>query len=120
MPKQPLRIEKDIAYPKLKGFQNWSLKYCQVTSEEVQQAISELSCDLSTNEIALFSIVLSAEFGQKNLHLTENKKIYIFLQNFKCSSTVAKDLVISAKISEVNVIFNVILMFEVSRLPATC
>ena len=35
-------------------------------------------------------------------------------------STTAKDLVISAKISEVNVIFNVILMFEVSRLPATC
>jgi hypothetical protein len=28
--------------------------------------------------------------------------------------------VISAKISEVNVIFNVILMFEVSRLPAMC
>jgi hypothetical protein len=28
--------------------------------------------------------------------------------------------VISAKISEVNVIFNVILMFEVSRLLATC
>jgi hypothetical protein len=28
--------------------------------------------------------------------------------------------VISAKISKVNVIFNVIFMFEVSRLPATC
>jgi hypothetical protein len=28
--------------------------------------------------------------------------------------------VISAKISEVNGIFNIILMFEVSRLPATC
>jgi hypothetical protein len=94
--------------------------------EEVGQAISELSRELSTNEIALFSIVLSAEFGQKNLHSTENKSrkninINIFLQNFKCSSTTAaKDLVISAKISEVNVIFNVILMFEVSRLPATC
>ena len=87
--------------------------------------LSELSRELSTNEIALFSIVLSAEFGQKNLHSTENKSkkninIKIFLQNFKCSSTIAKDLVISAKISEVNVIFNVILMFEVSRLPATC
>ena len=59
--------------------------------------------------------MLSAEFGQKNLHSTENKsKKYIFLQNFKCSGTTAKDLVISAKISEVNVIFNVILMFEVS------
>jgi hypothetical protein len=41
--------------------------------EEVRQAISELSRELSTNEIALFSIVLSAEFGQKNLHSTENK-----------------------------------------------
>ena len=94
-----------------------------VAPEEVGQAISELSRELSTNEIALFSIVLSAEFGQKNLHSTENKSrknINIFLQNFKCSSTTAKDLVISAKISEVNVIFNVILMFEVSRLPATC
>jgi hypothetical protein len=40
---------------------------------EVGQAISELSRELSTNEIALFSIVLSAEFGQKNLHSTENK-----------------------------------------------
>jgi hypothetical protein len=94
-------------------------------TEEVRQAISELSRELSTNEIALFSIVLSAEFGQKNLHSTENKSrkninIKIFLQNFKCCSTTAKGLVISAKISEVNVIFNVILMFEVSRLPAMC
>ena len=97
----------------------------QEDSEEVGQAISELSRELSTNEIALFSIVFSAEFGQKNLYSTENKSrkninIKIFLQNFKCSSTTAKDLVISAKISEVNVIFNVILMFEVRRLPATC
>ena len=93
--------------------------------EEVGQAISESSRELSTNEIALFSIVFSAEFGQKNLYSTENKSrkninIKIFLQNFKCSSTTAKDLVISAKISKVNVIFNVILMFEVRRLPATC
>ena len=100
------------------------VKYDEI-SGEVRQAISELSRELSTNEIALFSIVLSAEFGQKNLHSTENKSkkyinIKIFLQNFKCSGTTAKDLVISAKISEVNVIFNVILMFEVSRLPATC
>jgi hypothetical protein len=55
------------------------------SSEEVGQAISELSRELSTNEIALFSIVLSAEFGQKNLHSTENKSkkninIKIFLQ----------------------------------------
>jgi hypothetical protein len=67
--------------------------------------------------------VLSAEFGQKNLHSTENKSekninIKIFLQNLKCCSTTTKDLVISATISEVNFIFNVILMFEVSRLPA--
>ena len=93
--------------------------------EEVGQLISELSRELSTNEIALFSIVLSAEFGQKNLHSTENKSekninIKILLQNLKCCSTTTKDLVISAKISEVNFIFNVILMFEVSRLPATC
>ena len=72
--------------------------------------LSELSRELSTNEIALFSIVLSAEFGQKNLHSTENKSkkkinIKIFLKNFKCSCTIAKDLVISAKLSEVNVIF---------------
>ena len=84
--------------------------------EEVGQLLSELSRELSTNEIALFSIVLPAEFGQKILHSTENK----LLQNLKCCSTTTKDLVISAKISEVNFIFNVILMFEVSRLPATC
>jgi menaquinone-dependent protoporphyrinogen IX oxidase len=94
-------------------------------AEEVGQLISVFSRELSTNEIALFSIELSAEFGQKNLHSTKNKSekninITIFLQNFKCSSTTAKDLVISAKISEVNFIFNVILMFEVSRLPASC
>ena len=92
--------------------------------EEVGQLISELSRELSTNEIALFSIVLSAEFGQKNLHSTENKSeknINIFLQNLKCcSTTTTKDLLISAKICEVNFIFNVILMFEVSRLPTTC
>jgi hypothetical protein len=91
-------------------------------AKEVRQAISELSRELTTNEIALFSIVLSAEFGQKNLHSTENKSkkyinIKIFLQNFKCSGTTAKDLVISAKISEVNVIFNVILMFELVDSP---
>ena len=94
-------------------------------SEEVGQLISELSRELSTNEIALFSIVLSAEFGQKNLHSTENKSekninIKIFLQNLKCCSSTTKDLLISAKICEVNFIFNVILMFEVSRLPTTC
>jgi hypothetical protein len=64
-----------------------------VKAEEVGQAISELSRELSTNEIALFSIVFSAEFGQKNLHLTENKStknINIFLQSFTCSSTTAK------------------------------
>ena len=97
----------------------------RITTEEVGQLISELSRELSTNEIALFSIVLSAEFGQKNLHSTENKSekninIKIFLQNLKCCTIITKDLVISAKISEVNFIFNVILMFEVSRLPATC
>jgi hypothetical protein len=91
-------------------------------AEEVRQGISELLRELWTNEIALFSIVLSAEFGQKNLHSTENKSkkyinIKIFLQNFKCSGTTAKDLVISAKISEVNVIFNVILMFELVDSP---
>jgi hypothetical protein len=42
-------------------------------TEEVRQLISELSRELSTNEMALFSIVLSAEFGQKNLHSMENK-----------------------------------------------
>ena len=47
--------------------------YHVLTTEEVGQAISVLSRELSTNEIALFSIVLSAEFGQKNLHSTENK-----------------------------------------------
>ena len=111
----------------LVGFQNNNRPFPvkERTFGEVGQAISELSRELSTNEIALFSIVFSAEFGQKNLHLTENKSrkninINIFLQNFKCSSITAKDLVISAKISEVNVIFNAILMFEVSRLPATC
>ena len=85
--------------------------------EEVGQLISELSRELSTNEIA--------EFGQKNLHSTENKSekninIKIFLQNLKCCITTTKDLLISAKICEVNFIFNVILMFEVSRLPTTC
>ena len=86
-------------------------------AEEVGQLISELS--------RLFSIVLSAEFGQKNLHSTENKSekninIKISLQNLKCCITTTKDLLISAKICEVNFIFNVILMFEVSRLPTTC
>ena len=100
-------------------------KIHMIYSEEVGQLISELSRELSTSEIALFSIVLSAEFGQKNLHSTENKSekninIKIFLQNLKCCSTTTKDLVISAEISEVNFIFNVILMFEISRLPATC
>jgi hypothetical protein len=65
--------------------------------EEVGQLISELSREFSTNEIALFSIVLSAEFGQKNLHSTENKSeknnnIKISLQNLKCCSTTTKDL----------------------------
>jgi hypothetical protein len=66
-----------------------NLAYCS-SPEEVGQAISELSRELSTNEIALFSaIVLSAEFGQKNLHSTENKSrkninIKIFMQYFKC------------------------------------
>jgi hypothetical protein len=100
-------------------------RWFSLKQEEVRQAISELSRELSNNEIALYSIVLSAEFGQKNLHSTENKSekninIKILLQNLKSSSTVATDPVISANISEVNVIFNVILMFEVSRLPATC
>ena len=59
------------------------------------------------------------------LHSTENKSrkninIKIFFQNLKCCSTTTKDLVISENISEVNAIFNVILMFEISRLPATC
>jgi hypothetical protein len=40
-------------------------------AEEVRQAISELSRELSTNEIALFSIVLSAEFGQKNCEIAK-------------------------------------------------
>jgi hypothetical protein len=73
MPKQPLRIEKDIAYPKLKGFKIGHLNIARLPQRRYGQAISEMSRDLSTNEIALFSIVLCAEFGQKNLHLMENK-----------------------------------------------
>jgi hypothetical protein len=78
-----------------------------ICAEKVGQLISELSRELLTNEIALFSIVLSAEFGQKNLHSTENKSekninIKIFLQNLKCCSATTKDLLISAKICEVN------------------
>jgi hypothetical protein len=52
--------------------------------EEVGLLISELSRELSTNEIALFSIVLSAEFGQKNLHSTENKSEKILILKFSC------------------------------------
>ena len=52
--------------------------------EEVGQLISELSRELSTNEIALFSIVLSAEFGQKNLHSMENKSEKILILKFSC------------------------------------
>jgi menaquinone-dependent protoporphyrinogen IX oxidase len=89
-------------------------------SEEVGQLISELSRELSTNEIALFSIELSAEFGQTENKSEKNINIKIFLQNLKCCSTTTKDLVISAEISEVNFIFNVILKFEISRLTATC
>ena len=37
-----------------------------------------------------------------------------------CGGTTTKDLVMCAKMSDVNAIFNVILMFEVSRRPATC
>jgi uncharacterized membrane protein len=48
-------------------------KLARCGPEEVRQAISELSRELSTNEIALFSIVLSAEIGQKKLHSPENK-----------------------------------------------
>ena len=112
------------------GFSNLARLFSRVSNLGllylwVGQLISELSRELSTNEIALFSIVLSAEFGQKNLHSTENKSekninIKIFLQNLKCCSTTTKDLVISAEISEVNFILNVIFMFEISRFPATC
>ena len=44
-------------------------------AEEVGQAISELSRELSTNEIALFSIVFSTEFGQKNLACTKRRNV---------------------------------------------
>jgi hypothetical protein len=84
--------------------------------------ISELSRELLTNENALFAIVLQYlhNLDSKNLHSVENKSrkninIKIFLQNVKCSSTTANDLVISAKFLGVNVIFNIILMFEVRR-----
>ena len=50
----------------------------------VGQLISELSRELSTNEIALFSIVLSAEFGQENLHSTENKSEKNINIKFSC------------------------------------
>ena len=60
--------------------------------------------------------MFSAEYGKIN---REKTLILKFLQNFKCSSTTAKDLVISGKISKVNVIFNVILMFEVRRVDSS-
>ena len=60
----------------------------RTTTEEVGQAISELSRELSTNEIALFSIVLSAEFGQKNLLSTENKSKLILKFSCKILSVV--------------------------------
>ena len=75
------------------SFECFHICFYSERSEEVGQLISELSRELSTNEIALFSIVfISAEFGQKNLHSTENKSerninIKIFLQNLKCCSS---------------------------------
>ena len=95
------------------SFECFHICFYSERSEEVGQLISELSRELSTNEIALFSIVfISAEFGQKNLHSTENKSekninIKIFLQNLKCC------ILLLTIFSEVNFIFNVILMFEV-------
>ena len=41
--------------------------------EEVGQAISELSRELSTNQIALFSHRVLKEIRAKNLHSTRNK-----------------------------------------------
>ena len=66
--------------------------------------------------------------------INSTKKIYIrreinkekililnFFERFKVWwYTTTKDLVMCAKMSEVNAIFNVILMFQVSRRPATC
>ena len=66
-----------------------------------------------------FLIVCSAEYRHKNLHLTQNIlrkniNIKIFRTIFKCGSTTTEDLLIFAKMSEVNNIFNVILMLKVS------
>ena len=95
------------------SFECFHICFYSERSEEVGQLISELSRELSTSEIALFSIVfISAVFGQKNLHSTENKSEKILILQFSCkiSSVVVVVLLI---FSEVNVIFNVILMFEV-------
>jgi uncharacterized membrane protein YwaF len=100
------------------SFECFHICFYSERSEEVGQLISELSRELSTNEIALFSIVfISAEFGQKNLHSTEikinRKKILILKFSCKISSVVVILLLLTI-FSEVNFIFNVILMFEVA------
>jgi hypothetical protein len=55
---QPRRTGHQSRYP------NMPVRSLRVGTGEIGQAISELSRELWTNEIALFSIVLSAEFGQ--------------------------------------------------------
>ena len=51
-----------ICIPKLVKLKNEAAIYWPI-SKEFRQAISELSRELSTNEISLFSIVLSARVG---------------------------------------------------------
>jgi hypothetical protein len=73
-----------------------------------------LSRDLLTNDIALFSIVViisgTETFAFDGKYKSQkNINIKMFLQNLKC----CRVLLLLKIFSEVNVIFNVILMFNV-------
>jgi hypothetical protein len=70
--------------------------YERITTEEVGQLISELSRELSTNEIALFSIVLSAELDRKIcIRRKINRKKILIL---KCSCKISSIVVLLLKI----------------------
>jgi hypothetical protein len=74
------------------SFECFHICFYSERSEEVGQLISALSRELSTNEIALFSIVfISAEFRQRKICIRRKinrKKILILKFSCKISSVV--------------------------------
>ena len=91
------------------------------------KAISELSRELSSldqSDRSIFSLCSQINSTKKIYIRREINKEKILILNLSERFNVwwytTKDLVMCAKMSEVNAIFNVILMFQVSRRPATC